>query len=197
LPSPVGVPALLRATPFNPLERCGIFRIRPELEASNDAPCDSACVVLHRSKPALKIRLFLNFRCCELVAERVGLSSPIPQIRENRRKTRIPKKPVEFCEHRCVPPGRRIRALISADFGASCGSLFRTLGSESGAHFGRGLPSITSTTSSAHLSKRDLATRPAGASQGPVADIAGEITQTTTGGTSGAPIRAGRDYPGP
>ncbi|WP_354264827.1 hypothetical protein [Bradyrhizobium sp. GM2.2] len=72
--------------------------------------------------------------CCRAVmaAETVGLSSPIPQIRENRRKTRIPKKPVEFSDHRCVPPGRRIRALISGDFGASCGSLFRTWAAEAG-----------------------------------------------------------------
>src|SRR4051812_34595391 len=63
-----------------------------------------------------KSKIYMLFQLS--MAERVGLSPPMPKMRENRRKIRIPKRPVEFCDHRCVPPGRPIRASISTDFEA-------------------------------------------------------------------------------
>ncbi|MBP1062722.1 hypothetical protein JOE51_004189 [Bradyrhizobium japonicum] len=52
------------------------------------------------------------------MAEREGLSSPLPRLRKNRRKTRIPQKPVGFCDHRRVPPIRSGGSSISIDFEA-------------------------------------------------------------------------------
>lgn len=56
--------------------------------------------------------MFFKAHC----GEESGTLSPIPRLPEKRRKTRIPKKPVEFCDHRCVPPGRPIPTSISGDF---------------------------------------------------------------------------------
>lgn len=55
------------------------------------------------------------------LADRVGLSPPMPKTRENRRKTRISRNPVGFCDHLCVPPARPSKdSSFEECRGASC-----------------------------------------------------------------------------
>ncbi|SPP93280.1 protein of unknown function [Bradyrhizobium vignae] len=73
------------------------------------------------------------------VAERVGLSSSQRRVCEYRRKTRIPGRPAEACDHRCVPPVRPGGRSISGDFEGYQAPV--ELGSSRGAGLPRGFVS--------------------------------------------------------